>query len=151
MESQIRFCHKSIVQRSNPGAGSALQTLDFLLSEARVGYWRDTILHRKFVPQMIVSLQDSILGSHAVLKTKKKSLADVLLSSMWETTPLRPISTFLPKLPPLTREPLVGVHRYPFPVAPLNGEPYPGAWIKEGDTVEALYNGEFNGECFVSF
>jgi hypothetical protein len=147
MKSYLRFCHKSIVQHSKPVTDAASQTLDFLLSEARFGFCRDTVMHSRFVPVMLTSLQDEILGVRAaLLKTEKKSLANMLLSSSWTAAPHRQISSGLPKLPRHTRAPFALSKRQPIPIASSGGEPYPGAWIQEGETVEAIFNGDFSGE-----
>jgi hypothetical protein len=55
------FCHKSLLKKSNPWISKAVQQLDYLLSEARMGYWRETALQRRFISKRLVLLQDEIL------------------------------------------------------------------------------------------
>jgi len=144
-EYSIWFCHKNLIQRSNRFVGAASQYLDFLLSETRFGYWRDTALHQRFISLMLVSLQDMILGADR--NQRKKSLADIPIARDFVQRSFRPIRSFLPTLPQTVREPLVSLRRNTTPEALPGEEPFLGAWLKEGDTVEADYDGSNGTNC----
>lgn len=59
--TQLRFCHKEIMKRVNPNVERAVREVDFLLSETKFGYWRQSRMHQKWIPDRLVALQNKIM------------------------------------------------------------------------------------------
>ena len=129
------FCHKELLSESSSHINRAMTLIDYLLSETRFGYWRDTILHRKFIPLMLMHLQDDILHVSR-WKATKIVRAKAAKTLPWAIAPLAVI--------PTTTRAARG--HQSLPPRPHVAEPFPGAWLREGDLVEATYNGEFQGK-----
>ena len=55
------FCHKSLLQKSNPFLNNILQTLDNSLSDIRYGYWRDTRMHQKHISRYVYNIRNDIM------------------------------------------------------------------------------------------
>lgn len=134
------FCHKSLRQRSNRYMNSAIQSLDFLLSEARFGYWRDTAMHRRFASKFVVAVRDTILGFRRDDGNSSLGNSAVSVRRTFAVT-----SPLLAGLPSDTTMSMVSRCRSPPPVRSIQ-EPYRGAWLQEQDRVEATFEGEANGK-----
>jgi hypothetical protein len=127
------FCHKELVSKSNPYIQEAMKLTDYFLSETRFGYWRDTVLHRKYIPGLLMKLQDDILR----LPRRRESFhTGSSLQSLNVSSSL--------KIPPVSK-PLLR-NRSSLPPRRKVVEPFPGAWFKEGDVVEATYGGRLKGK-----
>ena len=55
------YCHKILLQKSNPYVNRILQSLDHALSDIRYGYWRDTVLHRKHISRLLYNLRNDLM------------------------------------------------------------------------------------------
>jgi hypothetical protein len=143
------FCHKELVSKSNPYIQEAMKLTDYFLSETRFGYWRDSVLHRKYIPGLLMKLQDDILrlsrdshilrlsrDSHILPRRRVSRPAGSSLQS-WR------VSSSL-KIAPVSKSLIWD--RSSLPRRPRVVEPFPGAWLKEGDVVEATYEGRFEGK-----
>ena len=50
-----------MMKETDPHLRMAIQQLDFLFSETKFGYWRDTVMHRRVIPAYLRKLQDKIM------------------------------------------------------------------------------------------
>ena len=138
------FCHKSLLQRSNRYVNAAVQRLDFSLTEARVGYWRDTVLHRRFVSKLLTVFQDNILGLRRD-KGRELSLSSIPIAGTWSKQSFRALQSSLPALPASSIDLQLRRQRSGIPLPAAATEPSPRAWLNEGDLVEAAFEGNTNG------
>lgn len=127
------YCHKQLMYRSHPTVAKTVRLIDYLLSETRYGYWRESIMHLKHIPALLVKLHDSIL---------RKQRVDRKVSKRIQYTWLYKVSSFLPEKHSSLLE---SRKRLAFPPSTVNLEPFPNAWFKEGDIVEATYESMFEG------
>ena len=137
------FCHKILLSKSNRYIREAVKHIDYFLSETKYGYWRETELHRRHIPEMLMKLQDAILRLSRRKSTKMlgKVGAGATTGSLQflQITPhARVRNSTVPNRMARTNS---------LPPKPVISEPFPGAWKKEGDTVEATYAGMFQGRC----
>jgi hypothetical protein len=129
------FSHKCLLTGSNRYILEAVRWLDFLISDARYGYWRDTAMHKRHIIRLLTNLQDRILGIPRSLSGKVQQIG----------LPAFRYSTFrwnhwrLPSLPNL--KPL---HRRGRPSLPINRF-IPRDSIQEGDVVDANYGSTSGG------
>ncbi len=136
-----KFVHKSIVKTTNPVVANVLTELAYLVSETKFGVLRDTAMHRLHIPDMLNTLQDLILDPPTFVW---KNDTDVTPSSNSESSFLILPHSFLPEIPTLGENVAPVVRRPSLPPIYEISEPYPGAWLEEGDIVEAKYNGIYN-------
>jgi hypothetical protein len=121
-----------------------LTHLDYFRTELSAGVFRETALHKKHIPALLLSLQDKIIGT-LPLGPKRVAGACHIGAVAFSSS----IAGFAPqsklKLPesfaaaeirsiPTTMPPQLDVI-----------PPYPSAWVQEGDVVDGQYKGEFNG------
>jgi hypothetical protein len=162
-----RFVHKELSRRANPMVGEAIRQLDFLITETKFGYWRDTQLHRKHMPRYLRKLQDKVMRFE--LPSRSHKLLDVVdrtqrfPSFVVPMGPriLLPVHSFVAPMGPRISSPVRSfvVPRGPRILLPVRSlsvsnhttmlsqederEPVE-PWIKEGDVVEANYGGLFS-------
>jgi hypothetical protein len=139
--------HHELVQRANPFVGQILIELSYLVSETEFGYWRTSAISRhisdaleKLRHKIIVPLQWRPRSSLIVLQGGQQ-LQPVVSRTLT-------VRSFLPPLPGSNLPELQSVHlrANAFPARPPIEEPFPGAWLKEGDVVEGMYECNFNGK-----
>ena len=136
------YCHSSLYRSSNKVAGAVLHELDRLWSNVKFGQFRDMALHVKWVPLLLQTLEKRLT------KFDKKALPsgnEFMMggSSKIETSRR---GLFLVKTLPTVSQysTLEFPKRSSFPgVVPVN-EPFDGAWLQDGDEVEALFSGGAN-------
>ena len=144
-EVSRHFIHKELSKASNPCLGFILKWTDYLLSETKYGYWRDTDLHLTFIPQLLRSIQDRLMAYEPKFERR-------LVNS--DDSPLK-LPGFYPSsgLPPVPSAPTFA-HEHSLntgvpPVLPIT-EPFVGAWVEVGDIVEAKFGSDtyawFRGE-----
>lgn len=138
------FCHKSLRQRSNPYVHSAIQTLDFILSEIRFGYWRETSLNRRFAAESVIALRSKILGPQ--LHATMRSLGNISIAAISARRLSARAVPSLPVLPKDTRVTLKLRRRSGIPPEKPIPEPFTEAWMQEDDVVEATFVGAPNGK-----
>ena len=128
------LCHKELFSSSSSLVGEVTRQIDYLLSETRFGFWRDTTLHLEYIPTMLEKLQDSILHlsreqrlvrHHGRPKSGTPRVAAVAVT------------------PAGTRN--TSMSRLNLPPRPKSEAPIDEVWLKEFDTIEATYDGEFMG------
>ena len=129
------FVHKHLMRRHNVFVDAAVRQLDYLSAESRFGVWRDTALHQTAVPALLRSLEERILASS---ESSTASSALLRNSGGHFDTP----KSFL--APPLFRSSSETgwTKRSGIPRSRHRDvqEPFPGAWVKVGDEVEARYS-----------
>jgi hypothetical protein len=141
------FCHKSLIQRSSHYMHDAIQSLDFLISESRHGYWRNTSLQRNYIAPFVFNLRNQVMKRNSSLalhlsRAKKKD----------ESKPSFPfvVYSFVPKRSVMESEKRDGPRGVDIPPIVTGHEPFLGAWLQEGDVAEASFGALKNG-MFVRF
>jgi len=139
-----RFAHKELMKASNQFVAHAVRWTEFLLSETKYGFWRDTSMHISAIPSLLRELQSKLLrfpGEKASKVPVIRACASVDLASGNSLL----IHSSLPVLPKKREAAAVSSERSN--VAPELSivEPYPGAWINVGDVVEAKYRQNRDG------
>jgi hypothetical protein len=60
--TSLRWCHKDLMKRADPTVMSVVRQLDFLLTDAKFGRWRETaMVRREWIPGLLIRLQDALL------------------------------------------------------------------------------------------
>jgi hypothetical protein len=143
------FCHKSLLQHSNHYAQNAIQSLDFLLSESRHGYWRSTSLNRSYISAFVFTLRNQVMKQNLTLTrflmqdTKPKEQNESKRYNYFAA------NSFLPKRSVL--EAKLDRRLLKFPPIFTGHEPFVGAWLQEGDIAEASYDAFKDGMCNSTF
>lgn len=136
-----RICRKNLIGRSNEFKSYAVKWIDFLISELRYGFWRESAMHQVHMQPWLSKLQDKLLGFQWPARNKTDLIADQVAD--------RSLSVFVVESlgVPHIREALKLPSRSVFPPRTEPEEPWEGAWLQEGDIVEAHYN-SFSGGMF---
>lgn len=126
------YCHRTLSARSNVPLNAAVTITDHLRSEVRFGYWRHTEMHRKHASKFVTDLQDRLIKAprrfpSVATGTSQSAEKRTVLSALREKWPRREFE--------LRKRSCV-------PPQPVREEPWIGAWLKEGDIVEAMYDND---------
>jgi len=135
-----RICQKALLNRDHKLKSYAIKWIDFLVSEIRFGFWRESSMNRKYMEQTLIRLQDKVIG----FEWQTTNKTDVLYNAQENRS--RPPFVLGSMGIPLSQESLKHPKRTAVPPRPQPEEPYEGAWLQEGDIVEAnyaSYTGEF--------
>ena len=138
-----RFAHKELMKASNPFVEHVIRWTDFLLSETKYGYWRETSMHSGAIPSLLSDLQDILLRFPSSSKAKvsivpaSEAVAMIVAKSLSVKSSLTALSK---------RRNSYASERGRVPPKPPIVEPYPGAWLKTGDTVEGMYTANRDGK-----
>lgn len=139
------FCHESLRRRANQFVNSAMDSLGFLYSETKFGYWRDTSLYRRFASKLVASLREKVLDvRHHNTKRFLGGIPNATIIFAAATQSL-PVVLHESKVSPKPRR------RSGIPIEGLPQEPYPGAWMQETDWVEATFDGRITGKILVKY
>jgi hypothetical protein len=142
-----RFCLKSLRQQSNLHVNSAVASLDYLLSETRYGYWRDSAMHRHYVSKLIDGLRDKILGEEP---RERLSASNMRFSNENAKASLHVASSILENLPKRRRSSPISHTRRGIPPI-VESEPLLSQlWMQEGDIVEANVHGTDDGKFSIA-
>ena len=138
-----RICQKSLLSIDNHLKKYAIKWIDFLVSEVRFGFWRNSAMNSKHMAPWLYDLQDKVMGFQWPSPTK----TDIIVGASNESSlPLFPFTispvAVAPHMPDIRQKP-----RSIFPPELVPEEPFEGAWLQEGDTVEANCNGHSGGKC----
>jgi hypothetical protein len=127
----LKWCHKDLMTRADPTVKSVLRQLDFSLTEAKFGRWRETtMIRRGWITGLLIRLQDSILRFEACNLASTRPLTK---------TYSRAFSlNGLPE-PQIRRPRVEEVSKLPRDVEML------GRSVKVGDVVEAAYESLMTG------
>ena len=134
-----RICHKNLLGRDNHLKKYAIQWIDYLVSEIRFGFWRESAMNQKHMQPSLKILQDKIMGFEWHSGNKSDIVLDA--SEDFTSTPFGRERLDFQRV----SEPLKLSKRSSLPPRPTAVEPYPGAWLQEGDIVEANYHGYTGG------
>lgn len=145
-EEAIAQIHVDLAKASHPTLEFILTHLHFFRNELAAGVYRETVLHKKHIPDLFDNLQSKLIGHlpivavHAPgscrpgpttslpLQFVRSPLSAPLTLRMSNATHFMNYSIPTPMPPPLEVIP-----------------PWPSAWIEEGDIVDARYKGAGNG------
>jgi hypothetical protein len=141
------FCHKGLLQRNNHFVNYAIQRLDYLLSESRYGYWRDTTLHRKHIAMFILNLRNRVMKVHESTTTLLALQKGSNVAKSKRSLTYRIRSLVSKKSTIVLERRSSGSNGIP-PDIPVQ-EPFPGAWLQEGDVAEAAYEDYADGMYLV--
>lgn len=127
------FCHRELMSASYPILDALIRQLDSLKADIKFGRWDDKVIHEKIMASYLETWEHRFVPQieKNVIKPKSQKIPYfwagggrlLMQSSASKTTFARANS-----LPP----------------APTAVEPYPGAWLKEGDVVESKYRCSHN-------
>ena len=144
-----RWCHKELMKRSHPAIQVTVRNLDFLLTEAKFGYWRETaLIRRTWMPQRLLQLQDNILRYRSTSQFKHV-----------EATAKRFRIHNVPRRQTLKQNCSIFSHPLPAlrtPRALSQESEVRKVWLQVGDDVEAAYGNLMTGmmlfhECRTCF
>ena len=138
-EMADEFVHNLLMSQDIPIINHTLRHWDYLWSETKFGPWRDTQLHETYIPALLNSLKERILG----------------VIDRNETTALKParsivpsfrVHTYLAQIPATKQRTTTtcGRNNGIPPIETNISEPFVGAWLRVGDDVEGRYRGEHN-------
>ena len=135
MSTLTQLCHRELLMASDTLTEALTRQLDSLKAETVWGRWNDMAIHRTITPAHLQSWEKRIVPS---LASKTTGQARPKVGSPAKFTALA--KTFANTDVSLVRT--RGLPSSPL----LLQEPYPLAWLSEGDTVEIMYNCKFNGK-----
>ena len=140
----IDYAQKELTRASSPVAGYIVTWIDYMLAESRYGYWRDASMSLNVIPTLLLGLQERIINYVNQPEAGKEQRR--INSKQSFSCPSK-----LPKLN-LSEKQYSG--RSPFPARLPVEEPFPGAWMKEGDRCEGNMEGRTDGtyeSCLIFF
>lgn len=139
-----KACHRDLTKASDPLLGNLISQIDSLQSETRFGRFRETIMQTKTMPDYIrrwenVLMQKKSKKTQSSIPKPKQSLklrkfGKAIYSPARAATTATMTFTSLP------------IRRFTLPQQPFREEPFNGAWLEEGDRVEALYKCDEEGK-----
>jgi hypothetical protein len=135
-----RACHKDLVKKDNEWKRYAVTWIDYLLSEVRFGFWRESAMNKRHIQGLLMSLQDKVME----FKWDNGNSSDILIESVAR----EPSRQFSLRSSKLKRSTDYGLQ--PRSALPPRAEafaPYFGAWLKEGDVVEGNFNSYSGGKA----
>lgn len=132
----IWYCHKQLSSRDNAFVELSMNYLDHALVETRFGYLRHTALHQKHIPMLLLKLQSEIL------RLSPQPKVPPIAGIPSKTLSARPN---LPELPTFKSESVRERERSLIISSREVEEPFLGAWLAEGDEVEALNANDSRG------
>ncbi|CAB9505905.1 expressed unknown protein [Seminavis robusta] len=137
-EVAIAFCRQELLREQHPLTSALMRELDFLKGETKFGVWRHTTMQQSTVTNYLGSWTSRILlagrNPPSAKEPDERPRATVFVQRIGKRC-LFPASTV----------PATPAKQSKIPSSPptLN-EPFRGAWVTTGDTVEGKYQGEHN-------
>ena len=128
-------CHKDLLKRSSPLYSVLLSTLQRLITTKRFDPYRDTAMNKKWMVDMLRSLELDL--------THRVGRLDVHRPSRSSNGGFDIVSSSLPSLPDVLERAPPTRARSVLPRKTTVGEPFVGAWMEEGDLVEAMYESRY--------
>lgn len=134
MDVLLDFCNKELVMSSNRLTEALARQLESLKTETKYGRWHDKAIHKTTIPLYLDAWEKRLIPSLNKEKNPGQKPEDVFAARQLAVLKTRgsEISTFR------TRQSL--------PPSPSPQEPFVGAWLREGDLVEAMYHCQHNGK-----
>jgi len=142
VRDQDKFCHQEMMKLANPYYKKALRQVEFAVTEAKFGYWRDTSLHQKWIPSLLEDLQNQLLDLEQV-ESRALNIGRSKPSTFKRVPGLLKLSTI--SISPVTIEAAT------LPLESLNADPEfekPIEWMEQGMVVEAAYGSLMTGNCY---
>jgi len=136
----MKACHRDLTTAFDPLLDKLISQIDSLQSETKFGKFRETIMQTKTMPDYLRSWDNRLLENNSKhnittqsISLKPKQTQNITSLGKWIYSPTRAeFLTTMRDLPLPLRSPTL-------PQQPLRREPYDGAWLKEGDRVEARF------------
>lgn len=137
------FCRKALVMDSNRLTTALVRQLDSNTADSKFGRWHDTAMQRSTIREYLEYWHDVFVPPLATEESTSK--VSLLESTMKMTKKRSSVGVFTssvkkPQTVPPTKR------RFSLPPVPPMMEPFHGAWLQEGDVVEAMFNCKFDGE-----
>jgi hypothetical protein len=147
-EIRHMFSHKSLLQSSNRFLQHILQKVDYMITEIRYGYWRDTILYHKHISQLIYYLRNELMR----MKSSTFHQPNLIKEAFHDTFFVRPYNSRIPvndtkKIP--LRGHIKRSRRIPSTVP--NQDFPPPTRLNVGDVAEASFFDDLTGKYSVWF
>ena len=145
-DEAVAQVHVDLVKASHTVLSFALTQLGYFWNELAAGVFRETALHKKHIPDLFAAIQKKLIGEMPL--TPKQA------PGACHPGPINLNPAVLPTISPLARisaSNATHVRRSipsSMPPAPVAVAPWPGAWVEEGDAIDALYKGTTDGESF---
>ena len=142
VRDQDKFCHQEMMKLANPYYKKALRQVEFAVTEAKFGYWRDTSLHQKWIPSLLEDLQNQLLDLEQV-ESRALNIGRSKPSTFKRVPGLLKLSTI--SISPVT------IEAAKLPLDSLNADPEfekPIEWMEQGMVVEAAYGSLMTGNCY---
>lgn len=127
-----RFCDRELKMSVNPLSEAMFRALGELKSETEFGRWRGMAIYQRTSTSYLEHIEELLFpkgGRPATSRSKSK------VKSLT-------IGSFLREVP----ESVSFQRRFTLPAAPSPTEPFPGAWLQEGDMVDVQYRCRYNGK-----
>jgi hypothetical protein len=134
-----RYCHKSLFVESKRLTKPIVNEIDILWAQTKFDYFRDTVLHRRILPEYLVALQNRILQYKFHSDTESHAKPDKPMLSR--------VLTFLPLLPSKIRENERKRNGSFFDMRTVPVELVDGAWLLEGDLVDVWIKANKDVAC----
>jgi hypothetical protein len=149
-DEALTHAHIDLSKASDLDLDFLLTHLDYFRTELSAGVFRETALHRKHIPALLLGLRDKIIGT---LPLGPKRVAGAC--RVGAVAPSGSIAGFAPQSELTLPETFAAaeVRSIPTTMPPQLDAipPYPSAWVQEGDIVDGQYKGEFNGTLHFLF
>ena len=141
-EELLGICHQDLLAASDKRLAAMVRQLNSLKTDTMHGRFRNTALQRKAIPRLLEqwrsvfvqlnpwSGRESISTNSMSMTTRKNKVAPNVTSTRVNSS----ISSSIKR-------------RYSIPKSGEPKEPFPLAWIREGDVVESLYRCESGCKC----
>ena len=145
-EEAIAQIHVDLAKASHSSLEFILTHLGFFRNELAAGVFRETVLHKKHIPDLFDNLQTKLIGHMPLVSAHAPGScrpgATKSLPPQFVRSPLSSSLTLR-----VSNASQVLNYSIPTPMPPPLEvvPPWPSAWIQEGDAVDALYKGAGNG------
>lgn len=133
-KEQLNYCHKEMVTAASPVLPRLVRALNSLRTATKIGRFSNTAMSQKTTPRYLDEWETKLISPRTVARplNKQKKSTRLLFGSK---SALEAPKT----VPRMVRE-------YSVPRSGSPTEPFPLAWVKEGDIVEAMYQCAYNGK-----
>lgn len=140
--------HLDLMKASHGTLDFILTQLEYFWNELAAGVFRETALHKKHLPELFETIQKKLIGS---LPVTPKQAPRACRPDSGKVINVRNVSPVVSPIARASASKAAHVRRSipsSVPPSPIVVAPWPGAWIQEGDAIDALYKGTTNGKFF---
>lgn len=131
----LGICHKDLIAASDKRIAAMIRQINSLKTETKHGRFRNTTLQNKVIPQLLEHWDSLLVPRHSWSEHRSKTSNSSSERSRKNQSILNITGT---RVNSSSRSSIK--RRYTIPKSGEPEEPFPLAWIREGDVVEALYN-----------